>query len=223
MRVVEVEIFKFDELDDEAKERARQWWRDGGLDYEWWDSTYEWFITLCRLLGVEFATRSGGGRKNWKGEPVSEPMIFFSGFYTQGSGSSFKTLYCDPFEMAEAVRKKVWIEKGEGNEETFKGIPEPPHHHHEAWLRSMGAVQVRADNPRDYYISTDWEIESWVKDRAAAVMEEYAKWGCELLEYLNDWLFSALEEEYEYLMSDEQIDETLRINEYEFTKEGEMI
>lgn len=34
-------VYQFDELSERAKERARDWWRDGGLDYEWWDSTYE--------------------------------------------------------------------------------------------------------------------------------------------------------------------------------------
>ena len=29
------EIFSFDELSDEAKEKARDWWRDGGLDDVW--------------------------------------------------------------------------------------------------------------------------------------------------------------------------------------------
>lgn len=34
-------VYQFDELDDKAKERAREWYRVGALDYEWWESVYE--------------------------------------------------------------------------------------------------------------------------------------------------------------------------------------
>jgi hypothetical protein len=36
-----VTSYQFDELSDRAKEVARAWFRDGALDYEWWESTYE--------------------------------------------------------------------------------------------------------------------------------------------------------------------------------------
>lgn len=34
-------VYQFDELDEKAKERAREWYRAGALDYEWWESVYE--------------------------------------------------------------------------------------------------------------------------------------------------------------------------------------
>jgi hypothetical protein len=36
------------------------------------------------------------------------------------------------------------------------------------------------------------------------------------------WIYRQLEREYEWLMSDEQVDESIRINEYEFTEEGKL-
>ena len=41
MRTIEVKILTFNELSEKAKENARDWWRDGGLDYEWWDFIYD--------------------------------------------------------------------------------------------------------------------------------------------------------------------------------------
>ena len=41
MKILEFKVFTFDELSDKAKERAREWYRGAGLDYEWWDSTYD--------------------------------------------------------------------------------------------------------------------------------------------------------------------------------------
>ncbi len=35
-----------------------------------------------------------------------------------------------------------------------------------------------------------------------------------------DWIYSQLEKEYEYQMSNECVDENIRANEYEFTEEG---
>lgn len=36
-----IKIYQFDELSESAKERAREWWLSGGLDWEWWDAVYE--------------------------------------------------------------------------------------------------------------------------------------------------------------------------------------
>jgi hypothetical protein len=38
MRNVTTTVYTFDELSDNAKEKAREWWRSNGLDYEWYDS-----------------------------------------------------------------------------------------------------------------------------------------------------------------------------------------
>ena len=38
MKTVETNVFTFDELTDRAKEKARAWYREGALDYEWYDS-----------------------------------------------------------------------------------------------------------------------------------------------------------------------------------------
>lgn len=41
MRTIETKVYKFDELSNEAKEVARNWYREYAFDYEWWDFTYE--------------------------------------------------------------------------------------------------------------------------------------------------------------------------------------
>ena len=40
-RKKEILIYKFDELSSKAKEVARDWFRQGALDHDWWDSIYE--------------------------------------------------------------------------------------------------------------------------------------------------------------------------------------
>jgi hypothetical protein len=41
MRTATINYYKFDELSDRAKDTARDWWRQGALDYGWWESVYE--------------------------------------------------------------------------------------------------------------------------------------------------------------------------------------
>ena len=41
MKTIELKVYEFEELSDSAKEKTRDWFRQGALDYEWWESTYE--------------------------------------------------------------------------------------------------------------------------------------------------------------------------------------
>jgi len=40
MREITTKVYTFEELSDKAKERALDWYREGALDYEWWDGVY---------------------------------------------------------------------------------------------------------------------------------------------------------------------------------------
>jgi hypothetical protein len=41
MKTIETKVYEFNELSDSAKEKARDWYREHALDYEWWEATYE--------------------------------------------------------------------------------------------------------------------------------------------------------------------------------------
>lgn len=79
------EVFFFDELSDKAKERAQDWYRQG-IDYEWWDCVYSNIQDAAQCLGITFSTRAV---PLMNGKTRQKPEIYFSGFYHQGSGSSF--------------------------------------------------------------------------------------------------------------------------------------
>lgn len=40
-RIKEVTLYNYDELSDEAKEKARDWYRESSSNDDWWGSTYE--------------------------------------------------------------------------------------------------------------------------------------------------------------------------------------
>jgi hypothetical protein len=51
MRTATIEIYKFDELSDAAKEKARDWWRDG-FEYSWNDESLESIKAFCKHFSV---------------------------------------------------------------------------------------------------------------------------------------------------------------------------
>ncbi len=51
MRIVEMEVYPYAELEGKAKQRAREWYCDG-LDYYWWDDSMESVKAFCGLFGV---------------------------------------------------------------------------------------------------------------------------------------------------------------------------
>ncbi len=61
-------VYKFSELSDEAKSVAMQ---DDGLCYDWWESTYEWYIEKAEAIGYH----------------TSAEEMEFSGFWSQGDGA----------------------------------------------------------------------------------------------------------------------------------------
>lgn len=64
MEIIEVAIFSFDELEDEAKEKARAWYRDG-LEYPWFSEAMDSVRAFAKHFGVsleDWQIGSGSGR-----------------------------------------------------------------------------------------------------------------------------------------------------------------
>ncbi len=88
--IMETTVYRFYELSDKAKEEARAWYRQGGLDYDWYDAVYDDFQQIAEIIGIRFKTRTvrlmGGGTRQ-------EPCIWFSGFCSQGDGACYEGRY----------------------------------------------------------------------------------------------------------------------------------
>lgn len=72
MKKVEVTLYEYKELSDEAKEKARDWFTKDYPDYDWWNPVYEDAKAFAKFLGIEISD------------------IYFSGFSCQGDGACFK-------------------------------------------------------------------------------------------------------------------------------------
>jgi hypothetical protein len=190
-RVIETKVYKFEELSKEAKEKAREWFRERGFDYDWYDGVEEDFKTICKIVGI------------------TDVKIYFSGFYSQGEGACFEGSY----HYAKDSVKKL-MEYAPQDKELHRIVKEL----RELQRRYFYRLEARVKHSGHYYHKYCTNIDVYYGDDAPnSEAEGYLK---ELLRALMGWLYRTLEKEYNYLNSDEQVDETIKINEYEFTEDG---
>lgn len=200
-RIIETEVFKFPELSDAAKEKAREWYRNGAWDYDWWDSVYADADTIAGLMGI---TMDRKGKHS--------PTIYFSGFWSQGDGACFEGTYCYKKGSVKAI--KDYAPRDEELHRIATGLQDLQRRNFYALSASMkqhghynhsGCMTVSVSDDRHTY---RW-VDASAEDELTQYMRDFA-----------DWIYGQLEKEYEWLTSDEQVDEAIIANEYEFDAEG---
>lgn len=197
--------FRFEELSDSAKDKVRERHNAWFHGDQWYDAVYEDFVRVAAVFG--FQTSADG--------------VYFSGFWSQGDGASFRALYRSPLgSVHEALTKE-----GYGDAELLRLANEidvfmaplrlmhhnaywdariytSGHYHHSGTMR-IDAVSVNGEQP-----FTD-EL-----DNAEKTILGIAK-------SLADWLYGNLRDEYEYLESDEALAETFQ--DHKFDESGTML
>lgn len=196
MRTIETVVYKYDELSDSAKQKAREWYLEGGLCYDWWDFCYEDFCRVAEILGIEISCRQGRGAQ-----------IYFTGFYCQGSGSSFVGKYRYAKGAVKAI--KDYAPKDEELNRIAKALQGVQSRHFYKLRASITSV-------RDHSI----RVEVWHDDDRYRDIGDAEDDISTLMNDFNDWMFRYLEREYEWLTSDEQVEELIVANEYEFDEDG---
>jgi|694.fasta_scaffold16366_24 hypothetical protein len=218
MRTIETKVYTYEELSDSAKANARDWYRGGDYPYdEWWDCIFDDFIAITKILGITLSERTSCTYRLGKDGakiPVYEPVIYFSGFCSQGDGAS----WCGDYEYSPGWKKnllaycndKELLRIGEGLQ-----LIQKPYMYQLAARVSQGGRGVHA-----YTMSVDYIEGRDGKDITEPTVED------DLLDLFRDlahWLYKSLEREYDYLMGDENVAENIVCNEYEFTEEGKRI
>jgi len=207
--VIETTVYRLDELSEAAKEKARAWYREGGFDYDWYDAVYEDFQTIAEILGIRFRTRTvrlmGGGTRQ-------DPCIWFRGFWSQGDGAAYEGVW--RHARGAAARLRAYAPQDvvlHGIADRLQAIQrrnffqlraEISHHGQYTHEYSM-RIAVERDSPVGQDMTPDAE------DIVTEALRDLAR-----------WLYRQLEREYDYLTSDEAVDESLRANDYTFTEAG---
>ena len=192
---VAIKIFQFDELTEQAKEKARQWYRDASQQDEWWDFVVEDARTIGALMG-------------W-----TIDNLYFSGFWSQGDGACFVGRMGYAKGCSKATKAYA------PNDAELQRIAAEWQALQARQFYKLSAVVTKTDRRYchentvgfDVYRDGEWssaETESAVIDIGRDFMQ---------------WAYSRLEKEYEWLNSDEHVDETICANEYEFDLEGAIV
>ena len=199
--IIETPVFAYDELDEAAKARAREWYLEGGLDYDWWDFVYDDFASIAKLLGLDL-DRKGGSRT---------PAIWFSGFSSQGDGACFEGVWTYAPGMVRAATNYA------PQDQALHGIAARL-----ARLQRRHFYQLRAQiaHRGRYYHEHSMSIDVTDNRTGSCPAADVEKAVSEEMRNLARWLYSKLEDEYEYLTSDEAVAEAIRANEYTFEKDG---
>lgn len=206
---VETKVFKFAELSDTAKETARTWWRDcenqdfGGSGFE-----FEPAETAAKILGIEFHQNT---IKLMNGSTRQEPDIRYSGFSSQGDGASFTGYYYYTKGCSKAIRAEFPTDK------TLHTIADGL----TALQRKHGYKLAAKITQRGRY-SHQFSMYAEVENDERNVTSETENELQELLRDFAGWIYRGLEAEYNWRMSDDQVDESIEANEYEFTENGKI-
>lgn len=221
MRIKETKVYKYDELNDRAKQRAREWFAQDYPEYNWWDHVYEDIVERTKELGIDLKQKPvrlmGGGTRY-------DHEIYFTGFYHQGQGSSFSGVWHAMDMKLDKLRENCPTESelhriGETLTKVAKEDPD---------------ITASIAATTDTWITVETSDGEAIKDRLNELTYESPEYNAlmeqcrerdetirEAMRDFNHWVFSQLKKEYEWLTSDEQIEETIRINQYEFTEDGE--
>lgn len=203
MRTIQTKVYTFEELSDSAKDKARDWYRQG-IEYE---AEFEPFETAAKLLGITLArTREDG------------PNIRYSGFSSQGDGASFVGSY----EFARGCGKAVRAEFGD--DPKLYAIADGLTVLHTRYLLAYGTTLVATitQDGRSYHKYT-MDINVYEADGETEINKNDADEFRALMRDFAQWIYDGLEAEYEYQNSDECVDQNISDNEYEFDEDGERV
>lgn len=227
--------YSFSELSDRAKDKARDRFRKNYPDYDWWDTSYEEFGKIATMMGIEIGSKPV---RLMNGKTRHEPAIYFSGFWCQGDGACFEGEWNptkDPLAalselMTHAPQDKVLHEIAFGlahlSERCNQLIPNASVKvSHSSNYYHAYSVSYDVDLPTPHDLDVDNELHMMVFnalcDKHGLDNISFEDEVADLLRRFMDWMYFQLNEEYDYLTSDENIDQYLE--ELTFDEDGDEV
>lgn len=198
MRTITTTVYSFDELNESAKQKAIESNYYINVKYEW----YDFIIDDFKIDETEF----------------NVDKVYFSGFHSQGDGAMFeydgisnslKDEFIDTLNLSPM--RTNWLKN---NISVSAKGEQSGHYYHEKSCNH--SIYWEIDNG-DLHWSTNFYkwLESFEADFEDFIVSRYEDKCIELYKILNN--------EYDYLTSDEQIIESLISYDYEFTEDGKQL
>ncbi len=193
-RTIRTKVYLFNELSKDAQSKAIQHFSDINTDYNWSESTIDEFKGNDEFFDIT--------------------NVYYRVFWSQGDGAMFEydrinkdfvNSVIDTLKLPnwkKEVLKKCTYVAANGKQWG--------HYYHEKSVTHN--INIESDNGAQYYPNIERLIELYSGEIEDAIIDKYEDIAREL--------YKTLENEYNYLTSEESIKETIIANEYEFTKEG---
>ena len=188
-------VYQFSELSDSAKESARNWYRSV--------SDFEFYAETVIADAKDIAHMFG----------LTIDNISYSGFCSQGDGACFEASYkykkgglkdVKSFAPMDDTLHKIVKNFQEIQRKNFYSLTASTKHHGRYFHAQ--SMDIYVDTTK--YNSNVSENDS---DYLTACLQDFAH-----------WIYKQLENEYEYSNSEEQVDESIEANEYEFDEKGKI-
>lgn len=196
MRVVETEVYRFEELSATAKEVAIENHRDVNTYDGWWDPIFEGIREQGSAAGFDIAD------------------IYFSGFWSQGDGAMFE------YTTEGDILLNKFVD----------GLDLSPMR--KSWLRTQTFARSRGKHSGHYYhenccnhtidfeANFGWGASINVANWIDTFCSEFEDFVIAEYEQLCGELYSRLSKYNDELTSDEEVAETIIMNEWEFDVDG---
>jgi hypothetical protein len=196
MRTISKTVYQYSELSESAKLRALEWYRNGALDYDWWEYSYEDFQTICEILGLYDV----------------KPQ--FSGFCCQGDGASFSGRFAYGKQSAKRIREHAPQDK-----ELHRIADSLASLQKRYFYKLVGTIEQRGRYSHDCTMYVD-SVENSDTGYSVDASNQLASEFQDTFQDLAKWLYRQLESEHDYLLSDEVCAEAIESNSYEFDESG---
>lgn len=201
MKTIEIEVFEYDELDDRAKEKAREWYIEG-MEFD-----AEYTLDDCK----EFLEKVTG---------FSDVEINYSGFCSQGDGASFTGYW-----HAKDVKEK----SDDFGEVYFNNsfLPVLSDISKKFPVSAGNLSRISHRNSHEYTVTCELENSNSYDDLdengneiGVEIPTEVCEEFQEACRHAMHWVYIKLQESYDYQTSEEAMRDNILANEYTFTKEG---
>jgi len=225
------DTYHFEELDTKAKEKALDGLRDINVDHDWWEFFEEQFIKDGEELGFDIdqmyfsGFSSQGDGACWKGTvdfkkaindynyadlkkaidhlDLDSLVIYLSGHDSHENTMFIDQTYIDTFDLEEYVDLEY-------NDLVFD-LENDEDMSEKEFLALEAKIQKIKEDASDLEDSLNADLEKLLEDVLDGA-KNYAR------EY-----YAALKKGYYYYLSDEQVAESIIINEYDFNEDGVMV
>ena len=211
MRTIETTLYTFDELSDSAKETAREWYRscmdgdDFGSDFIIEDA-----CNIGNLIGIDM--RQTRRAIQYQGEkPLGAPIYEYhpSVSWDLYHGAWLTSKYQYKKGSCKAIREYAPMDT------ELHEIADGLYKLQKANWYGIWAHTGESHRGKAMYVEVDYDPPNYqTLDRKT--IDTVVYW----IECFAGWIYSRIEAEYEYQNSDEQVDESIRANEYEFNQNG---